>query len=116
MRTSAQLGTSLSDLLCRMFGLREVKALEGAEDVNKVSRGLPAPKIAGKRPVDDGRMAFPGAVRFLLHSVNIALLDMIGLPGQLAIWGVILLGQALPLLPPARNCLEFWPESHKFLK
>jgi hypothetical protein len=62
MRIAAQLGTSLSDLLCRMFGLREVKALEGAEDVTKVSLGFPSPKIAGKRPVDDGRMAFPCAV------------------------------------------------------
>jgi len=75
-----------------MFGLREVKALEGAEDVNKVSPGLPSPKIAGKCPVDDGRMAFPGAVRLLFHGVDIALLDMIGLPGELAVWGVILLG------------------------
>jgi hypothetical protein len=44
------------------------------------------------------------------------LLDMIGLPGELAVWGVILLGQDLPLLPPARHGLECWPESQKFLK
>jgi hypothetical protein len=116
MRIAAQLGTSLSDLLCRMFGLREVKALEGAEDVTKVSLGFPSPKIAGKRPVDDGRMAFPGAVRLPLHGVDIALLDMIGLPGQLAVWGLILLGQELSLLPPVRNGLEVWPERREFLQ
>ena len=81
-----------------------------------VSPGLPSRKIAGKRPVDDGRMAFPGAVRLLFHGVDIALLDMIGLPGQLALWGVILLGEDLPLLPPVRDGLKFWPDSHKFLK
>jgi len=99
-----------------MFGLREVKALEGTEDVPKVSLGFPAPKIAGERPVDDGRMAFPSAVRLPLHSIDIALLDMIGLPGELPVWGVILLGQALPLLPPACDCLECWPDSQKFLR
>src|SRR4029434_4911231 len=88
----------------------------GRETSPKVSPGLPSPKIAGKRPVDDGRMAFPCAVRLLLHGIDIALLDMIGLPGQLALWGVILLGQDLPLLPPVRNGLEFWPDSRKFIQ
>jgi hypothetical protein len=61
-------------------------------------------------------MAFPGAVRFLLHSVDIALFDMIGLPGQLAVWGVILLRQELSLLPPARDRLEVWPERREFFQ
>jgi len=92
MRIAVQLGTSLSDLLGRMCGLREVKALEGAEDVDQVSLELASPKIAGKRPVDDGCMAFPCAVRLPLHGIDIALLDRVRLPGQLAGWGLILLG------------------------
>jgi hypothetical protein len=39
---------------------------------------------------------------------------MIGLPGQLAVWGLILLGQELSLLPPVRDRLEVWPESREF--
>jgi hypothetical protein len=59
-------------------------------------------------------MAFSCAVRLPLHGVDIALLDMIGLPSQLAVWGLILLGQELTLLPPVRDRLEVWPESREF--
>jgi hypothetical protein len=41
---------------------------------------------------------------------------MVRLPGQLAVWGLILLGQELALLPPVRDCLEFWPERREFLQ
>src|SRR5215471_11224987 len=64
----------------------------GRETSTKVYLGLPSRKISGKRPVDDGRIAFPGTVRLALHGVNITLLDMVGLPGQLTVRGIILLG------------------------
>jgi hypothetical protein len=40
---------------------------------------------------------------------------MVGLPDQLAVWGFILLGQALALLPPVRDRLEVWPERREIL-
>lgn len=64
----------------------------GRETSTQGDPGLPSRKIVGQRPVDDGRRTFPGAVRFPLHSVAIALLDMVGLPGPLAVWGLLLLG------------------------
>jgi hypothetical protein len=59
-------------------------------------------KIPGQHAVDDSRLTVPRAVCLPLHGVDVALLDLVGLPGQLARWGLILLGQALPLLPPVR--------------
>jgi hypothetical protein len=72
--------------------------------------GLPSRKILGECPVDDGRIAFAGAVRFPLHGVNVALLDMVRLSGQLAVGGLLLLGQVLPLLLPVRKRLQVRPE------
>jgi hypothetical protein len=50
----------------------------GRETSTKVDLELPSRKISGKRPVDDSRVAFPGAVRFPLHGVDRALLNMLG--------------------------------------
>src|SRR6266446_5769133 len=75
--------------------------------------GLPSRKIPRKGPVDDGRIAFPGAVRFPLHSVDVALLNMVRLPGQLAVGVIILLSQVLPLLPPGRERLQVWPDGRE---
>src|SRR6266446_5489154 len=53
--------------------------------------GLPPRKIPRKCPVHDGRVTFPGAVCFPLHGVDKALLDMVRLACELAVWGIILL-------------------------
>src|SRR5437588_8861 len=89
---------------------------EGERRPPRVYPELPSRKVAGKRPVDDGRMAFPRAVRLLLYGVDIALFDMVGLPSQLAVWGLILPGQALPLLPPLCDRLQVWPDSREFVQ
>src|SRR6266446_9622766 len=78
--------------------------------------GLPSRKIPRKGPVDDGRIAFPGAVRFPLHSVDVALLNMVRLPGQLAVGVIILLGEVLPLLPPGREGLQVWPDGRELCR
>src|SRR5881396_1123213 len=79
----------------------------------KVYPGLPSRKIPRKGPVDHGRIAFAGAVRFPPHGLDIALLNMIRLPHQLALRGVILLGQAVPLLPPVGQGLQVRPGSRE---
>src|SRR5437016_14030217 len=89
---------------------------EGERRPPMVHPGLPSRKVPGKRPIDDGRMAFPRAVRLLLHGVDIALFDMVGLPGQLAVWDLILLGEALPLLPPLRDRLQVWPGGRELVQ
>src|SRR5712691_2491662 len=75
--------------------------------------GLPSCKIPRKGPVDDSRIAFPGAVRFPLHGVDVALFDVVRLPGQLAVGVIILLGEVLPLLPPGRERLQVWPDGRE---
>src|SRR5439155_26932607 len=80
----------------------------------KVYPGLPSRKIPRKGPVDHGRIAFAGAVRFPPHGLDIALLDVVRLPHQLALGGVILLGQAVPLLPPVRQGLQVGPDGREF--
>src|SRR5205823_1362212 len=42
-----------------------------------------------------------------------ALLNMVRLPHQLALGGIILLGQAVPLLPPVCQGLQVWPGSRE---
>src|SRR5439155_15665341 len=77
----------------------------------EVYPGLPSCKIPRKGPVDYGRIAFARAVRFPPHGLNIALLDVVGLPHQLALGAIILLGQAVPLLPPVCQGLQVRPGS-----
>src|SRR6266478_666637 len=79
----------------------------------KVHPGLPSRKVPGKGPVDDSRITFPGAVRLPLHGVDVALLDMVRLPGQLAVGGLSLLDQVLPLLPPGRERLQVRPDGRE---
>src|SRR4051812_27907620 len=75
-----------------------------------VDTGLAPGKVAGQRAVHHGRSTFPCAIRFALHGVDIALLDRVRLPHQLAVGGRVLLGQRLPLVPPMGERLEGRPE------
>jgi hypothetical protein len=91
-----------------------VPCLPFSPDVDlRCTKELPSCKILRKRPVDDRRIAFAGAVRFALDGVDIALLDMIGLSGQLAVGSLVLLGQALPLVPSVRERLEVRPDGRE---
>jgi hypothetical protein len=100
------------------LGVTELGARRLAGGIGRVAdrclwAALPARKVPRKRAVHHGRIAFACAVRFALHGVDIALLDMVRLPHQLAIGGILLLGEALPLLPPVRERLEGRPEGRE---
>src|SRR5207249_7743516 len=79
----------------------------------KVHPGLPSRKIPRKCPVDDGRVAFARAVRFSPHGLDIALLNVVRLPHQLALGAIILLGQVVPLLPPVCQGLQVRPDGRE---
>jgi hypothetical protein len=82
----------------------------------RCTKELPSCKIPRKRPVDDRRIAFARAVHFALDGVDRALFDMVRLPHQLAVGGLVLLGEALPLVPPVRERLEVRPDGRELCR
>jgi hypothetical protein len=81
----------------------------------RCTKESPARKVPGKRSIDHGRIAFARAVRFALDGVDIALLDIVRLPHQLTVRGLVLLGETLPLVLPVHYRLEVRPEGGQVL-